>query len=122
METVQYSTSLKNELKKKQFIDYFVKKFESLNVDGQVFEVALVLCRSAEDWFHSSKNKRKNGSLKKQAVIDALKALNHTRKFDDAFFSQLIESICENHEIKPNSLLYRTFRLFKKSLLAFIKK
>ena len=122
MEGVSYSVSLKNELKKKEFIDYFVRKFENINIDGQVFEIALVLCKSAEDVFATTRTKRKMGQIKKDTVISCLKRLNHTTTHNDNFYNQIIESIVQNHDLKPSPMWYRVFRLCKKSLLFYAKK
>ena len=95
MHGVKINFSLKNELKKKEFIMFFKDKLSNVDCDAQLYDILLLLIRSAEDHFH--KPNKKLGHVKKEAVISTIRLLLK-KQIDELTLVNMIDSICLNND------------------------
>lgn len=102
--------SLKMELKKKEFVNYFKERLQSVDVDSNIQDVLLLLIQTAEDKFH--KENKKLGHIKLQAVLDTIKSLLK-RPLDDKQLIGIIDSIVLNQDIKRTPFIVRCYKWLK---------
>lgn len=102
--------SLKMEIKKKEFIQYFRERLQAVDVDANIQDVLLLLIQTAEDKFY--KNNKKLGHVKLQAVLETIKGLLR-KPLDDKQLTGIIDSIVLNQDIKRTPLYIRCYKYIK---------
>lgn len=107
---IKINHSLKMELKKKKFIEYFKEKLQHINVDENLNDVLILLIRCAEDDIY--KKDKKLGHIKQQAVLDTIKQLIK-KPLDDKQLIGIINSIVENNDIRRTICFIRWYKLIK---------
>lgn len=111
--------SLKMELKKKEFISYFRERLQSVDVDGNIQDVLLLLIQTAEDKFY--KENKKLGHIKLQAVLETIRTLLK-KPLEDKQLIGIIDSIVLNQDIKRTPLLMRVYKIVKAYFLKSNRK
>lgn len=117
--TVTINHTLKMDIKKKEFINYFREKLSNMDIDANIYDTLVLLIQSAEDHFH--KNNKKLGAIKQQAVLESIKGLLK-KPLDDKQILGMIDSIVMNQDIKRTVFYTRWFRLIKAYFLQPSKK
>ena len=119
--TIKVNFNLKYELKKKEFTEYFKTKLVNIDCDDQLYDIMILLIRSAEDFFITNKLNKKLGPVKKDAVLTTIKTLLR-KAHDDKTLSNMIDSIILNNDIRPTPFLQRVYKFVKAYFRKSIKQ
>ncbi len=108
--TVTINHTLKMDIKKKEFIQYFKDKLSNMDIDTNMYDTLLLLIQSVEDHFY--KHNKKLGQVKQQAVLETIKQLLK-KPLDDKQLVGMIDSIVMNQDIKRTQFYKRWYKLLK---------
>lgn len=107
---VTLNHSLKMDIKKKEFIQYFKQRLHGIDVDGNLQDTCILLCQAVEDHIH--KDGKKLGHIKKECVMEVLRAVIK-KPLDEKQLSGLVDSIVLNFDVRRTHLLKRLYKSFK---------
>ena len=107
---IKQNLLLKLEIEKEEFVNYFYGRLNNLDISNSLYDIVLLLVRSAEERFY--KSNKKLGKIKKEAVLSVLKKIIKTN-YDEKMLCGMIESILSNQDIARSSWIVRVWFIIK---------
>jgi hypothetical protein len=107
---VKENLLLKLEIEKKEFINYFTERLQSVDVNGTMYDIVFLLVQAAEEKFH--KEGKRLGETKRAAVLGVLQKVLKAQ-YNEGLLTGMIASILTNSDIKRSPWYIRLWRYIK---------